>query len=276
MKKFLVSLFSIALVFSFLIIPTNSLAADDVYYDLGSSSKLYIGALVCKIANCIAVGESSDWYNYSTTSENVAGEAGSGQTLVVSPGDTLTFMGSAGVEGEAVISPLFGIEFTNGSYLSFDNVFSNVVGDVDYSNVDDDENFYGYYEADGVQYVALSDDLDGLMVSQIGAITATVNSDAPDGTLITGIFYLIDPDYERIGFGPKKALAAEGDIYARSEIRMLVSDPAETPAETVAPATTLPATGAKSGAQTNYLYLIISALLVSGTFYLLKRVKNKI
>jgi hypothetical protein len=275
MKKFLVSLFSTVMISLFLITPIDSLAADDVYYDLGDDSKLYIGALVCKIANCITEGESSDWYNYSTTSENVAGDAGLAQTLVVSPGNTLTFMGATGVEGVAVISPLFGIEFTNGSYLSFDNVFSNMVGDVDYSNVDDDENFYGYYEAGGVQYVALSSDLDNTSESQIGAITATVDSNAPDGTLITGIFYIVDPSQEQIiGFGPQKAMAADGDIYARSEVRMLVSNPAETSTEVAAPTATLPATGAKSQAKMHYIFLLISALLVSGTFYFFKRVKS--
>lgn len=271
MKKILISLFSFAFCSLFFAVPVRSFATEDVYFDLGDGSKLYIAALVCKVPNCISEGESTDWYNYSNTSENVAGDSGQGQTLVVSPGDSLSFLGATEVQGEASITPVYGIEFTNSSYITIDNLFGNVVEGVDFADIDNDNNVFEYYD---VNNIILSSVLDDAADSQIGAITATVNSDAPDGTLITGIFYVIDSDYERLAFGPQKAMAAEGDIYARSEVRMLVSDPAETPAETTAPATTLPATGAKSGAQTNYLYLLISAVLISGTFYFLKRVKS--
>jgi len=166
------------------------LAADDVYYDLGDDSRLYISALVCKVANCILEGESSDWYNYSTTSENISGDGGLGQTLVVSPGDTLSFYGATGVVGGASINPIYGIEFTNSSYMTIHDLFGNVVEGVDYSDIDDDGTNFEYYD---INNILLSAALNDRAVAQIGAITATVDADTPDGTLITGIFYVVNP-----------------------------------------------------------------------------------
>lgn len=84
MKKRLNFIFFILMTVLLLAVPfTANATAADVYYDLGDGFKLYIGALVCKIADCLHTGEASDWYNYSITSENVAGDSGLGQTLVV-------------------------------------------------------------------------------------------------------------------------------------------------------------------------------------------------
>jgi len=271
MKKFLASSFFVVLVSLLVITPIKALAADDVYYDLGDDSRLYIGALVCKVANCLLEGEASDWYNYSTTSENVAGNGGLGQTLVVSPGDTLYFYGVTEVTGQASINPVYGIEFTNSSYMTIHDLFGNVVEGVDYSDIDDDGTNFEYYDINNILLsAALSDAAD----EQIGAISATVDADTPDGTLITGIFYLVDPDQERIGFGPQRAMAADDDLYLRSEVRMLVSVPSETPAETVAPPAALPATGAESQTKINYLFLLGSVIIIAGTGYFLKRVRS--
>jgi hypothetical protein len=272
MKKYL-GLVSFFLVFSLLIMaPTRASAtAADVYYDLGGGSKLYIGALVCKIADCINAGESTDWKDYSTTSENVAGDAGSGDTLVVAPGDVLTFLGATSIEGDAVLDPIYGIEFTNGSYLTIDNLFGDIINDVDYADVDADDNSFFLASEDDID---LTGGLDNSTAGQIGAITATVNADTPDGTLITGIFYVVDPDRAWITLGPSKVMAADGDLYLRAEVRMLVSNPAPVEAVAATPTATLPATGAGAHSQLPYLLLFVSLIIAFGEFYVLKRVKK--
>lgn len=266
--------------------PTTTLASDDdVYFDLSGDplSKLYIEADVCKIDDCINVGAVSDWYNYSITSENVEGDMGAGQTLVVSPGDTLTLLGTTSVVGGATISPTYGIEFTNGSYLTVDNIFSDEFDDVDNDSI----NFI-YLAANNI---ILSDDLVGDTDPQIGAITATVNSDTPDGTVITGTFYVVIPDLALTMLAPQRALAADDDLYLRSTIRVLVSDPAPVqtvtanPTATVATTTTtatdnvttatLPATGASTKSQSAYYVLLLSIVIAGGVYYFIKRAKRQ-
>jgi hypothetical protein len=284
MKKLLGSFVIAMSIFLVFAAPTTTKAADDVYYDLGSGSKLYIVAEVCKIANCVGVGATTDWYDYSTTSENVTGDAGSGQILVVQPGDTLSFLGATRVLGEASINPIYGIEFTNETYLTFNNIFDSIVEGIDYSDVDDDSNAFLYSSAEDIR---LSGVLDSTSTAQIGAITATVSPDAPDGTLITGIFYVINPDLRVARLWGQRVLAASGDVYLRSEVQMRVSNPAPEQTATATatateqtatptPTAALPATGADSGSQLPYLLLAASAIIGSGTVCVLKRAKRKV
>lgn len=270
MKKLLGLVSFVALLVLSFASPLTANANPDVYYDLGGGSSLYIIATVCKISNCISVGSPTDWYDYSTTSENIEGDAGSGRTLVVAPGDVLTFLGATRIEGDAVLDPVYGFEFTNGAYITVDNAFGSVVNDVDYADVDNDSNsFWLTSESD----IDLTGGLDNTTEGQIGAITATVHPDTPDGTLITGIFYVVDPDRQWIALGPQKAKAADGDIYLRSEVRMLVSNPAPTVA---APATTtvLPVTGAQPNLDLPYLLLLTSIAISFGIFHLFKSAKR--
>jgi len=96
MKKLLRSFVVVMLISLLFAIPVSTKAAD-IYYDLGSEAKLYIVAQVCKIADCITSEETTVWKDYSTTSENIIGDAGAGDTLVVAPGDVLTFRGGTRV-----------------------------------------------------------------------------------------------------------------------------------------------------------------------------------
>ena len=265
--KLFVLMITMATVFA---IPTSIMAADDVYYDIGDGSKLYITAQVCKIADCITSEDDSVWKDYSTTSENIAGDAGSGDTLVVAPGDTLTFRGGTRLIGVGTtLNPIYGISFTNESYLTIDNVFSTVVNGVDYADVDDDDIYFSLASYDNI---TLSSALVGGddPLGQFGAITATVNANVPDGTVITGTFYVSDEGIGGLVFGPQRALAA--DDYVRSTVRILVSNPA--PAQTVAPATTLPTTGNDAKSPLPYLFLLASIAISASTIYIMRRAKK--
>lgn len=251
-------------------IPASTRAADDVYHDLGGGAKLYIFAQVCKIADCITSDDDSVWKDYSTTSENIAGDAGSGDTLVVAPGDILTFRGGTRIVGVGTtLEPTYGISFTNESYLTIDNVFNTVVNGVDYADVDDDDIYFSLASYDNI---TLSSALIGGddPLGQFGAITATVNANVPDGTVITGTFYVFDDGSRLLGFGPQRALAA--DDYVRSTVRILVSNPA--PAQTVAPTATLPATGNDTNSSLPYLFLLASVAISVGTIYTMRRAKK--
>jgi len=264
------------MIFFLLIIPSAANAADDVYYDLGGGSKLYIVATVCKVADCINEGEPTDWKDYSTTSENIEGDAGAGDTLIVAPGDVLTFLGASKVVGVgATLDPVYGIEFTNESYLTVDNAFGSIVNGVDYADVDNDGTNFSLAGYDDIT-------LTGALIEteepngQFGAITATVNAGAPDGTIITGTFYVVDDGMRMLGFGPQKALAAAGDTFLRSTVRIQVSNPAPVQAAAVTPATTvtLPATGAESNSKLPYFLLCASIIVAFSEVYILKRVRQ--
>jgi hypothetical protein len=268
LSKLFVIAMSISLMFA---IPATTRAADDVYYDLGGGSKLYIIAQVCKIADCITSGETTVWKDYSTTSENVLGDAGSGDTLVVAPGDVLTFRGGTRIVGVGTtLDPVYGIVFTNESYLTIDHAFGSIVNGVDFADVDDDDINFSLASYDNITLTSAlvgAEDPTG----QFGAITATVNAGVPDGTVITGTFYVFD-DGPRIGFGPQRALAA--DDYVRSTVRILVSNPAPAVAATPVVTPTLPTTGTDAPSQLPYLLLCVSIIIAIGEFYVLKRAKR--
>jgi len=276
MKKMLGSFVFVVLVFLLLAVPDTAKATADVYYDLGGGSKLYIVATVCKITDCINVGTTTDWKDYSTTSENITGDAGLGDTLVVAPGDVLTFLGASKVVGAgATLDPVYGIAFTNESYLTVDHAFGSIVDGIDYADVDNDDIDFSLISYDNIV-------LSGALVEtaepngQYGAITATVNADVPDGTIITGTFYVVSDGLRMVGFGPQRALAA--DDHVRSTVRLLVSNPAPAPAavatSTPAAAATLPATGTDSESRLPYLLLCVSIMIAIGGFYVFKRAKR--
>lgn len=180
------------------------------------------------------------------------------------PGDSLTFLGATEVTGVVDINPIFGVDFTNESYLTFDDIFTNGLDDVD-----NDTNSYQYHDHNDID---LSDGLDSTMEEQFGAITAMVNSDVPDGTVITGTFYVVNPSFGIQTLMTQKAMAAADDLYLRSTIKMIVSDPAQVAAESP---TSLPVTGADSQSKLPYSLLPIWIIITSGmTYYFLKYAKK--
>lgn len=237
MKK-IIYLWSVVLfVAAFLYLPNAALAADPGF--LMPGGVLNLKAQVCKITNCLTAGAASDWMNYSTVSANPAISGGDAETLTVSPGDTLTFLGSTSVTGENDLYPVYGISFTNGSYLGNIDVFGAGLSDVD-----GDGNNYLYASDTNL---TLQNGVTPQMITQLGAITATVNADTPDQTVITGIFYVINTGFRGVAdlFG-SKAYAAGEDTFLMSTVRIVVNNPATPTATAITTPTpeVLPQTGA--------------------------------
>lgn len=230
--------------------PAGASAIPAIYYDLGDGNELYIGALVCKIDDCLTNGEETDWKNYSDISASPEATGGNGNTLTASPGDTLTFMGATQATGEVNIFPVYGISFTGDSYLEDFDIFGTGMEDVDL-----DSNDFVYAAPDDI---ILSSGLTSEMIIQIGLITAKIKSDVPDQTVITGTFYVANPnDQEFVGiFGDNKAYAAGEDTYLASTVRIIVDNPSAPAAPEAAAVTALPQTG-PSNTPTNNTFLVI-------------------
>jgi len=157
--------------------------------------------------------------------------------------------------------------------LTIDHAFGSVVNGVDFADVDDDDISFSLASYNNI---TLSSALVGEEdpTGQFGAITATVNAGTPDGTVITGTFYVAGGIERLQTLGPVRALAADDDIYLRSTVRMQVSNPAPAVAVTPTVTPTLPATGADSKSQLPYLLLFVSIIIACGEFYVLKRGKK--
>lgn len=275
MKKLLSLVCCLIMLSLFVATPMVAKATDDVYYDLGSSNKLYLHFEVCKVNDCLNVGSSSDWQNYSETSANVSGNAGEVHTIVVAPGDNISFRGYTMVLGTAVINPVYGLYFTNGSYLPLDHVFT--------SQLNDEDNNGNLFQYNSDNNITLSAGLTGDPSNpaiETGAITGSISSNAPDGTIITGTLYVVSPHRALAYLGAQKVFAAgDDDLYLRSTIRLLVSSPAPTPIATATPIATppavvLPKTGADSNTRLAYLLLSVSIIIAFGEVYFLKRGKK--
>ena len=272
MKKWLNAIY-LSLVLSLVfIMPMPANAADDVYYDLGEGFRLYIAAEVCKVPGCITSSDDTVWKDYSTTSVNVAGDGGSGETLVVAPGDVLTFRGGTSLVGVNISAdPIYGVSFTNESYLTIDNAFGSIVDGVNYADVDADGILF---QLASYENISLSGSLVGEAepVGQFGAITAVVKDDVPDGTVITGTFYLVDEGIDRLVAQQHEAQAA--DNFLRSTVRILVSNPEET-TEDVEETPALPVTGNDTDANwPYYLIALLPVALVLGAGYAAKRAQR--
>jgi hypothetical protein len=223
--------------------PTIAGATPETYYDLGEGNSLYMAALVCKIENCFLEATNDDLYNYSDYSANPEMAGGLGETLTASPGDNLTFLGLTRVEGNTSINPIFGVSFTNAEYLENLDIFGSGMGDLDL-----DTNAFEYSSPEAI---ILSNGLDTTMDAEIGSISARIKSDVPDQTVITGTFYVVGPDAERIAgvFDLDKAKAEGEDTYLSSTVRIVVNNPA-TPATTTT-ITALPETGPQNPVSEN-------------------------
>lgn len=284
MKSLLRGLCVACTLLAFVLIPIISRAADDVYYDVAGVGHLYIKAEACKVANCIDTGTASDWYNYSTTSENIVGEGGDGKTLIVSPGDTVTLRGTTSVTGQgAVGDPIYGISFTNGTYLTIESVFEG-----GYEDIDGDTNDFIYASEENI---TLSGGLDATMNPQIGAITGKIKDNTPDGTIIEGKFFVVDPSMVgQMGmafnfFDTAKAQAT--DQYLRSTTRMQVSVPSTSPTPTPTPTASttasdttvtsseLPDTGSNSGTKLPIIPIAVAIIGLGGLLVAVKIAKTK-
>ena len=271
MKKIAYLWSAVLFVAAFLYLPSAALAVDPGYLMPGGT--LSLKAQVCKITNCLTAGAASDWMNFSTVSASPASSGGDAETLTVSPGDTLTFLGSTSVTGENDLDPVFGIAFTNGSYLGNIDVFGAGLSDVD-----GDTNNYLYASDTNI---TLQNGLTPQMISQLGAITATINANTPDQTVITGIFYVVDTGFRGVAdlFGTK-AYAVGEDTFLMSTVRIVVSNPAvqtATPTSTATPEV-LPQTGAptdNNGAKSTAIGISLVALAAILTFDLIRRKTKK-
>ncbi len=252
---------------AFLYLPNAAMAADPGY-DLLSGGTLNIKAQVCKITNCLTTGAASDWMNYSTISANPASSGGDAETLTVSPGDTLTFLGATSATGENDLDPVYGISFTNGSYLGNIDAFGTGLSDVD----GDGDNYI--YASD--TNITLQNGLTSQMITQLGAITATVNANTPDQTVITGIFYVVDPGLRLVNFFGSKAYAAGEDTYVMSTVRIVVDNPAVQTATSTPEI--LPQTGAptdNSSTKSTAIGISLVALAAILTIDLIRRKAKK-
>ena len=260
MKRFFAKFSSVigVMALAFYPIAVNATIPGDtssIYYAGGDPAhNIYtINGQVCKIVNCLTVGTSSDWYNYTSTSATQVGDTGAAQTLVVSPGDTLTFKGTVSFYDEEIYqrNPIFKVAGTNMGYMENFDYFGTGKEDVDGDGKD-----YVYNPAD--QSFILAGGLDGNDPAQVGAVTAKVKPDAPAGSVVTVSFFLDDPDEELIGFNPF-GTARAADDYLRSGIRIQVASPG----------TTLPRTGGTPKINLVNLYGAIAAavsLVTLGVF----------
>lgn len=191
----------------------------------------------CRLSTCGA----SDWKNYSVDS------GGEGETLTVSPGDTVTLRGSTWNSGDnyAAMSLTGTIDHTN--YIETINIFESGDNDVDGANT--------YYILDSAtntnnteeMAILLSDvlstasDIDN---PELGQIKITLKNDIPDQTVITASFNVTLATLGVVrGSFLGRAYAAD---LTTSTVRLVVNNPPAATAATTATTaatTVLPQTG---------------------------------
>lgn len=185
--------------------------------------------------------DESNWYNY--TGDVTSG----GQTLTVSPGDTVTFRGKAWNQStETTFSdPVFHASITNSQYLEMTGGFYN-------DNLDGNGNYYsGSIGTD----ITLSN---GALAtngnennSESGTFRVKIKNDTPDQTLIEGTWELYSGGERIIGYPTNLSPIARAQGLAISQVRILVNNPQTQ-------ATELPRTGSNS-----LLLFIIPAILAA-------------
>lgn len=196
---------------------------------------VFFGEFVCKAQPC-DVNNETDWYNYS--SEGLlwdSQETGEGVTLIASPGDTLSFLTEHQYTSDYDLyraRVTFNINFTNDDYLENISYFSGVN-----SNLDGDLISYAQQEDGSIK---LDADLHRYEPVQLGAITATIKSDTPDGTIIEAI---LSADGDQ--FLSKKPLinTAYAASAAESIVKVLVRNIQPTSTPTPSSTTTTSPTG---------------------------------
>ncbi len=217
------------------------------------TDQIYFKAFVCKLEICDYKNE-ADWQNFTSSPVSEGETEGDGSTLVVKPGDTLTFLGEVRTNSGDGISPQFHVEFTGSEYMDLISYFETGQDDLDEDGIayhGDSDNIH--FSDPITAYVPDTED----PAVQYGSITAKVKDSAPDNTVITAKFILdqMQPSFTANPF-VKVALA---DDIARSGVRILVSNPTAQTAQQV-----LPKTGVNTYAN-NYLFPI-AILMVFASF----------
>lgn len=236
MKKIL----TFILTLTFMLMPLSSFAAPGgiglAQYAPTGSDTLLFGSFVCKLSTCFPPPSLDDWFNYSATGVGIPFDVGKGQTLVVAPGNNLSFVGMVVYEtdsGEGSLNPVLDLELTNGQYLENINYFagSNADADGDGNSFVYDENLGSFNFTN-----SLAND-DG----EVGFVTAKIKEGTPDGTIITGKLSLDDGQFGPIILDRAFASSAYAEEVAQSTFRVLVRN-TETSANTET-VQTLPKTG---------------------------------
>lgn len=285
MKKILQ--YFIILLFSYFLLSQQVFAVDTTVVKIDNTAEIHelssvidFGTFVCKGSSC-NVNNASDWHNYSSTSNYVAGDRGEGITLTANPGDAITFLCEVKYvppDDRYNIHPVFNINFTNGNYLESINYFTNENADLDNDSID-----YVYQENNVVFSTLLhwSDPV------QLGAITAKIKSDTPDGTIIEE--QLSTDGDQFLAKNPFIDVAHAASV-AQSSVRILVSTQAtvqnttentiattssasETP--TTVSTQTLPETGKTINVWRNYLLWLLTIGIISLVIYKIIYIKIK-
>lgn len=182
---------------------------------LNPDGTLSVRADVCKLDVCDPAVP-SDWYNYSVDN------AGDGKTLVAKPGDVLTIMTGAQVTNtDQYVHPRFRFIFDDETNL--ENIAFYGAG---HDSLDGDN--LRFLDNNGTIKMSSSETLGASDGLQTGSITAKIADNTPDGTIITGTFYVDNPDYQIMNtFNPFSSTAFAADTYTRSKVRILVSIPVD-------------------------------------------------
>jgi hypothetical protein len=230
-----------------LIVPSIAKA---VYTDEETGASVGVRVLVSK--------NGTDWVNFS----NSNGEP-SGQTLVVSPGETIYFKGEVWNAGEATAYPLLVAYIKNAKYLENIGAFENSEG---YDDLDEDGIYYqinGSSQTDEYvsMYLNFSDYLtkyEPEVGTQSGMIQATVADNVPQNTIIEGYLVLIYPYYMPDEVTPQDAFTDAMDMFPeQSKVRILVNPTAD--GKVLSATDVLPQTGGLSNSKNIQIYLLFAA-----------------
>jgi len=181
--------------------------------------------------------DNSTWVNYLAETNS------GGQTLTVSPGDTVYFRLKTWDTGDTpAINITYTASYTNPSYIdALDPFHAGVNDDLDGN---DPASYYALTGLPDATAGTLTFDLDGVAVSseitgyESGGMVARVKAGTPDQTVILAT--VIITGASQVGFNWWQRLFAHAyaDSSATTQVRLLVSNP---PAVAATP--TLPVTG---------------------------------
>lgn len=191
--------------------------------------------------------DGSSWYCFS-------GDCAGGQTLTVSPGDSVTIRGYTWNEGETSAIVTYGAAVTNSQYLTMPvEVFGVGQGDIDGNDIGMDSSNYvtdvngtATFDVNLLGTFPIPDDYlpasSGPSSPEIGAIAVTIKDDVPDQTVITLTFELkTASQWLTLGNPFAKTANAQGLQGGISQARLIVSNPSTPTVQT------LPQTGAPTG-----------------------------
>jgi len=263
-KKTIFSIISIFVLFSFV-----AVFSAKAVYDNGEGIVIGVRVDVSK--------DGTNFYNY------YSGEDPGLQTLIVKPGDTLTFRGTVWNAGEFDISPVLAGEITNAQY--FESIYAFQEGDED---IDGSGGVYVLNSAislvDGAAIfdIGIEPDLKTAKNEddpEIGQIRAVLKNDIPDQTIIEGTFLLMDVEPPAIGLPFKFfSVAHAQEALEYSYVRILVDNPSVQAADQTSPTTSpksadLPETGPDF---THFKNFALVGIIFISAFFLLIISREKI